>query len=512
MVIVVAGCSINHQERAHQHLLKSLQEYEKSISENPEDVSLQEKYYALARIGLGEIQAKTELFLLYRKIHKNKEADNILHQLSSENPAEASQYLEKKLLTAYNLLQRIEIYRTLAYLNGQNPSYFDSLGRLYLGTGETENGIKALSRSVELGNRNIDSVKYLVRLYLQKNQYEDAITMLNRLLAEKDDQELRKQLAEIYKKQGEKDLYLAEMRKIKGEKQLLVVFRKPEIQKPISEKKPAKPEAIMLSEKIDIEPYRFIVADKSTQTVMVYQFDGVELKEVFQAPCTTGKNMEDKKKPGDLATPEGSFLFTSFIPGEKLDPKYGAGAFVLDFPDYLSRRLNKDGSGIWIHGTPIERPPYNSEGCVVLNDRDFLSLKEYIEPGKTYIHIVKQTKDINFSEMINVWKTVQQWEQSWESLNTEQYLSFYGEKFKSDGKDKKTWSEYKKRVNRNKKYVKIEMEKPVLVPYGNTDFGYVFLLDFIQKYESNDLKSTTRKNLYLAKENGSYKIIGELVK
>ena len=60
--------------------------------------------------------------------------------------------------------------------------------------------------------------------------------------------------------------------------------------------------------------------------------------------------------------------------------------------------------------------------------------------------------------------------------------------------------------------MKIEMEKPVLVPYGNTDFGYVFLLDFIQKYESNDLKSTTRKNLYLAKENGSYKIIGELVK
>ncbi|MCM8788306.1 MAG: hypothetical protein NC907_00780, partial [Candidatus Omnitrophica bacterium] len=81
-----------------------------------------------------------------------------------------------------------------------------------------------------------------------------------------------------------------------------------------------------------------------------------------------------------------------------------------------------------------------------------------------------------------------------------------------DGKDKKAWAEYKKRVNKNKKFVKVELEKPVVVPYGKSEFGYVFLLDAVQRYESNNLKSTTRKNIYLAKTSGGYKIIGELVR
>ncbi|MCM8759953.1 MAG: L,D-transpeptidase family protein, partial [Candidatus Omnitrophica bacterium] len=320
------------------------------------------------------------------------------------------------------------------------------------------------------------------------------------------------QLAQLYKKQGKQELYLAEMEKIKGKKQPLLAFKKPEIKRPVSEKKPEVPEKILLSQKIDIGPYNFLVVDKSLQSLIVYQFDGIEIRKILDVVCTTGKNMEDKKKPGDLATPEGTFLIRSFIPGEKLDPKYGAGAYVLDFPDYLSRRLDKDGSGIWLHGTPIERPPYNSEGCVVVNDSDFQKISEFIEPGKTYIHIVKQVKDVNISDMNLVWELVQEWKKSWENLETERYLSFYSEKFKSDGKDKKTWAEYKKRVNKNKRFVNIELSNSVLVPYGNTDFGYVFLLDTIQKYESNNLKSTTRKNLYLAKENGTYKIIGELVK
>ncbi len=188
-------------------------------------------------------------------------------------------------------------------------------------------------------------------------------------------------------------------------------------------------EKIILSERLDVKPYRFLVVDKSSQLLAVYEFDGVEIKKLLELVCTTGKNMEDKKRKGDLATPEGSFLITSFIPGEKLDPKYGAGAYVLDFPDYLSRRLDKDGSGIWLHGTPIERPPYNSEGCIVLNDNDFLQLSNFIETGKTYIHVLKNVKEMKINELINAWHTIQQWKESWESLDTERYLSFYSEKF-----------------------------------------------------------------------------------
>ncbi|MCM8817389.1 MAG: L,D-transpeptidase family protein [Candidatus Omnitrophica bacterium] len=511
-IICVSGCSISHQEKAQQHILKALQEYEKSIIENPGDVSLQEKYYNLAKIGLGDTRAKAEIYLLYRTIGKDTQAHLLLQELASKDTTDVSRYFERKLDTAYNLSQRIHILEALTHLNPKNPSFFENLGRLYLGTGNTCQGIQALSKSVELGNRKEQTITYLVRAMVQNEKYDDAIHILNGLLSEKDNIKMRQQLAQLYKKQGKQELYLAEMERIKGKKQPLLAFKKPEIKRPVSEKKPEVPEKILLSQKIDIGPYNFLVVDKSLQSLIVYQFDGIEIRKILDVVCTTGKNMEDKKKPGDLATPEGTFLIRSFIPGEKLDPKYGAGAYVLDFPDYLSRRLDKDGSGIWLHGTPIERPPYNSEGCVVVNDSDFQKISEFIEPGKTYIHIVKQVKDVNISDMNLVWELVQEWKKSWENLETERYLSFYSEKFKSDGKDKKTWAEYKRRVNKNKRFVNIELSNSVLVPYGNTDFGYVFLLDTIQKYESNNLKSTTRKNLYLAKENGTYKIIGELVK
>ncbi|MCM8814829.1 MAG: L,D-transpeptidase family protein [Candidatus Omnitrophica bacterium] len=510
LTIFLAGCSANHQERAQKHLLISLREYEKSIYENPHDLSLQERYYAIARVALGETQAKTELSLIYRAINKEKEANFLLSQLISKNAGEeCSKYLEKKLDVVYNLQQRIYIYQALTYLNPQNPSFFDKLGRLYLGIEKTPDGIEALSKSIELGNRNPDSVNYLVRAYEKEKRYQDAVSLLKMILSEKEDLKFRNLLANVYKKQGKKDLYLAEIEKL-NKKTPLIAFKKPEIQK--IEKKPSEPEKILLSQRIDVEPYKFLVVDKSSQNLSVYQFDGIEIKKILQLPCTTGKNMEDKKRQGDLATPEGTFLIKFSIPGEKLDPKYGAGAYVLDFPDYLSKRLNKDGRGIWLHGTPIERPPYNSEGCVVVNDRDFQTLQQYIKPGYTYIHIVKHSKDINFSEINIVWETLQQWKKSWEALDNEKYLSFYDENFRSDGKDKKTWAEYKKRVNRNKQFVKVELERPVIVPYGNTGFGYVFLLDAIQRYESNNLRSITRKNIYLAKNNGSYKIIGELVK
>lgn len=491
----------------------ALQEYEKGICENPDNLSLQENFFSLAKIGLGETQANLELFLIYRKIQKYPQADSILQNIvSSKKSVEATSYFEKKLENEYDLQNRISIYYGLAYLNPNNPLFFDELGRLYLGTGQTSLAITALSRSIETGNRKQETINYLVRAYIQDKRYQDATTLVKKLLDEKENPKLRKTLAEIYKKSGNKELYLAEIQKIKEEKKPLIAFKKPEIQKPSFEKKLPVPEKIILSSKIDVQPFTFLVVDKSLQKLSVYQFDGIEIKKLVQFECTTGKNMEDKKRPGDLATPEGTFLIKSFIPGEKLDPKYGAGAFVLDFPDYLSKRQKKDGSGIWLHATPIERPPYNSEGCVVVNDKNFLELERFIEPGKTYIHIVKQEKDIQFSELSNVWETISRWKESWESLDTDRYLSFYSENFRSDGKDKKTWSEYKKRVNKDKNFVRIDIKEPVILPYGNTEFGYVFIVDFIQRYESNNMKSTTEKSLYLVKQDNTYKILGELVK
>ncbi len=514
-LILASGCNISHKEKARQYLLKALREYEKSIQDNPSDKNLQERYYTLVQMCLGETQVKIELFLVYRMTNQQNQALKILEEISEKNLQEATNYLKKKLESEYGIDQRIIIYQALTYLNPQDADLFDRIGRLYLGTNQKEKGIEALQKSIDLGNRNQETIKYLVRAYTSEKKYEQAAGLLKNLIAEKDDIQLHQLLSDVYKKQGREDLYLAEIENIagkKGRKPIAFVF-KPGFHKPAPPpQEPSKLESFTLAEKISVEPYRFIVVDKSSQELFVYEFDGKTIKEIVKVVCTTGKNSSDKQRPGDFATPEGTFLIKAFIPSSKLDPKYGAGAYVLDFPDYLSRRLNKDGNGIWLHGTPIERPPYNSEGCIVVNDKDFELLQPYIEVGKTFVHTLKNKHDMNFADIVQVWQTLQNWKRSWESLDTNNYLSYYDDNFRSDGKDKKAWSEYKKQVNSRKKYVKVELENTQILPYGKTNFGYVFLIDTIQKYESNNLKSIARKKLYLAKNNGRYKIIGELLK
>ncbi len=517
LVLISAGCSISHKEKARQYLSRALDELKRSVEDNPSDKKLQEEFYTLAKIYFGETQAKVEVFLLYQTINQENQASKILQEIATSNSQEVTKYLKEKLESEYEVDQRIAIYRALTYLNPQDADLFDKLGRLYLGTGQKQKGIECIQKSIDLGNRNQETIKYLVRAYVNEKNYDQAIEFLKNLIAEKDDIQLHQQLAEIYKKQGKKDLYLAEIENIskKGGKKSIFLALKPERFEKTTTSPPPKKlrlETIVLNEKISVDPYRFILVDKSSQELSVYEFDGQTVKEVLKVVCTTGKNCNDKQKAGDFATPEGTFLIKTFIPSSKLDPKYGAGAYVLDFPDYLSTRLNKSGSGIWLHGTPIERPPYNSEGCVVVNDRDFLLLQPYIEVGKTFIHILKSKQDMNLADIVQAWHIIKDWEQSWESLDINSYLSYYDENFKNDGKDKRAWASYKKRVNSRKKYVKVELKDTQIIPYGKTDFGYVFLVDTIQDYDSNDLKSTTRKNIYLVKNNGVFKIIGEQVR
>jgi len=233
IALFVAGCSLNHREKAQQHLLKALQEYRQEILKNPDDRSLQEKYYALGRLTFGDTEAKAELALIYQETGRYKQASEILKQIAAENPDQASEYLKKRLESAYSIDQRIVIYQLLSYLNPQDINYLEQLGRLYLGTNQTEKAIIALENAINYGSRNNETIKYLVRAYISQNRYDFAENILKKLIAEKDEIQLREQLADVYKKQNKKDLYLAEIEKIseKQGKKKLIVIKKPEIQK-----------------------------------------------------------------------------------------------------------------------------------------------------------------------------------------------------------------------------------------------------------------------------------------
>ncbi|MCM8803849.1 MAG: L,D-transpeptidase family protein [Candidatus Omnitrophica bacterium] len=197
------------------------------------------------------------------------------------------------------------------------------------------------------------------------------------------------------------------------------------------------------------------------------------------------------------------------IEGPSLPSKYGICAFPLNYPDPIDRRLNKYGNGIWLHATPIEKPPFNSEGCIVVNDSDMKEIMEYIEVGKTFISIFKDNSFLKFPYLKEIIDIVKNWEIGWESKDISKYIDFYDEKFLSDGKDKKEWKLYKERINKAKKYIKIDISDLQILPYGETKFGYIAVAFFKQKYKSDNFSSEVRKILYLVKRDNAWKIICE---
>jgi len=75
------------------------------------------------------------------------------------------------------------------------------------------------------------------------------------------------------------------------------------------------------------------------------------------------------------------------------------------------------------------------------------------------------------------------------------------------GKNKEKWKRYKERINRNKKYIKIELSDIQILPYGKTSFGYVYVAFFKQDYNSSNFSSKIYKTLYFVKRKDEWKIL-----
>jgi hypothetical protein len=112
-----------------------------------------------------------------------------------------------------------------------------------------------------------------------------------------------------------------------------------------------------------------ILVDKSAQQVLVYQRDNL-FAPVRVFPCSTGENDGPKIKRNDRRTPQGIYFFTHSYEDSELAPIYGVRAFAIDYPSPLDKMEGKDGYGIWIHGTNKPLKPYDTNGCIALDNED----------------------------------------------------------------------------------------------------------------------------------------------
>ncbi|MDX8393089.1 MAG: L,D-transpeptidase family protein [Mariprofundales bacterium] len=263
--------------------------------------------------------------------------------------------------------------------------------------------------------------------------------------------------------------------------------------------------------------YSVVLVDKKRARLFSYVRDNNgDLQRVHNEYAVTGSKAGDKRKRGDLRTPNGVYHVMQKLEDAQLPDRYGPMAFPLNYPNTLDRLLKKNGGGIWLHGYDYaakRRPPLDTKGCVSLANDRLSALSDCVSVGHSLVVIgenisfVAQEKRQSIQNEIS--NALEKWRQDWQNRNHDDYIANYHATFHSLSKkmNKKAWSVYKKRVNANKSFINIDIEQdsinilllpsvPELLAKGKHPITAIALTEFVQHYKSDNYNGSSHKVLY----------------
>ena len=251
----------------------------------------------------------------------------------------------------------------------------------------------------------------------------------------------------------------------------------------------------------------------------LYLYENVNGKLTYKDDyyVSIGKNGFGKQYEGDKKTPVGVY-FTGKKIKESLSDFYGDAAYPLSYPNEIDRKNKRNGSGIWLHGTPkttYNRAPLASDGCIVLSNPDLMKLSSFLDTNKIPVIIsFRSLKDLesankNLSEKkLSLINALETWRKNWEDQDTDNYLKFYSKNFFSEKDNFDTWAERKKLIQSQKAKVSIGLSEISFYDYPNIE-NEIVLVDFIQDYKSPTIMNKMNKRQYWINENNEWRIMYE---
>jgi murein L,D-transpeptidase YafK len=270
-----------------------------------------------------------------------------------------------------------------------------------------------------------------------------------------------------------------------------------------------------------------IVVDTAKSRLFLYKKVDDGLQYVADYYVTIGKNGANKQIEGDKRTPLGLYFAGAKL-NRQLDDFYGDGAYPLNYPNELDQYQNKNGSGIWLHGTPTDtysRPPRASDGCVVLSNPDLKALAPILQSGRVPIVIADNIEWLEKEQFKNKLESldsdkqalenaIEDWRKDWVSQNTDAYLSHYSKKFFYNDGGLQKWGDYKRGIQAAKPKVAIQINDVSMFGYPGEHKAHgltepMVVVNFEQDFRSPSLQNKMRKRQYWINENNSWKIIYE---
>lgn len=263
----------------------------------------------------------------------------------------------------------------------------------------------------------------------------------------------------------------------------------------------------------------YLLADLSTSKILM--LPNPARSSTKQAPRTfymsQGANGAFKEREGDNKTPVGIYRLQNFLPPEKLEDFYGAGAYPLDYPNGWDKLKGRTGSGIWIHGVPsalYSRQPQSTNGCLALSNVDLKTLRSLLGDRPHQVHLVVTPKIDWVSE--SEWEhsrkglteALEQWRKSWSAREGTGYLSFYANEFTSgEGWDINKWADHKLRIMRAQSHIQVSIGSLTMFRYPHEN--HLYWVKFRQNYASSTLTQTSEKEQFWRESNGRWQIVYE---
>ena len=253
-----------------------------------------------------------------------------------------------------------------------------------------------------------------------------------------------------------------------------------------------------------------LLVDKNQRKLSVFERNGELIRKVDEYPADIGKSGGNKTKLGDHKTPEGIYFLEHRLSQPAIPFNlYGNIAFTTNYPNLFDQRMNKTGSGIWLHAIPDTVPlTRGSKGCVVVRNEVIKKLDDYIKLGETPLLIFDKVNYLSADEHEKRRKSlnsfIENWRQSWESNDLDKYMSFYDHDFQAPGFNYKTWKNHKASLKSLYNYVKVHLSQPYIVQHNEQ-----LLIKTLQRYESDKHVDYGVKTIYALKTGDSYKIIRE---
>lgn len=258
-----------------------------------------------------------------------------------------------------------------------------------------------------------------------------------------------------------------------------------------------------------------IVVDLSSSRLFVFRNVAGQPQLISDHYVSGGKNGAHKQVQGDRKTPVGVYFVVDRLPGDDLPDKYGPVAFPVDYPNEWDVRKGRTGGGIWLHGVSsntYSRPPLDSDGCVALTNEELELIAPLLREGSTPVVIGEQIEWVSGEQIATrremADRALEQWRLDWESGDVKRFLDHYSQDFIGRGMNKPAWDDYKTRVTRSKRFIKIALDD--ISVFEHPFEPNMIVVSFHQRYDSDSFSSEARKRQYWrVDKDGRWRIISE---